>query len=145
MGDQEFYIRIEEKLVPVTEEVYYEYYRGIRRERYMMEDLKKGRTVVSPDTGGTVFIPGREESLERLQEKGTVFAAPGESMEERVVRSVLLAQALEGLSSEEQDLVRELYYLGKTEREAAGALHMTKTTLRYKHEQLILKLRNLLR
>lgn len=144
MKNKEFYISIEGKPVKVTEEVYHEYYHGLRKERYMMEDLKKGRTVISPDTGDVVFIPGREDSLERLQETGRVFPLPGEPMEEQVVRSALLERAVGSLAPEEQALVRELYYLGRTEREAASALHMAKTTFRRRHEQVLLKLRKLL-
>ncbi|MCM1305679.1 MAG: sigma-70 family RNA polymerase sigma factor [Butyrivibrio sp.] len=144
MENKVFYINIDGKSVKVTEEVYLEYYRGRRKERYMMEDLKKGRTMISPVTNEVVFIPGREDSLERLQEAGMVFPAPGEPMEEQTVRLVLLGQALGGLMPEEQALVREIYYLGKTEREAAGALHMAKTTLRRRHEQVLSKLRRLL-
>ena len=93
MENKDFYINIDGKPVKVTEEVYHEYYRGIRKERYMMEDIKKARAVISPDA---------------------------------------------------QDLVRELYYLGKTEREAASALHMAKTTLRRKHAKALQKLRKVL-
>lgn len=128
----------------MTEEVYLEYYRGRRKERYMMEDLKKGKTVILPDTNEVVFIPGREDSLERLQEAGMVFPVPGEPMEEQTIRSALLERVMGSLMPEEQALVRELYYLGRTEREAAGVLHMAKTTLRRRHEQVLLKLRRIL-
>lgn len=142
--NKDFYISIDGKAVRVTEEVYNEYCRGRRKERYMMQGLKKERTVISPDTKEMVHVPGREDSLERLQEAGVVFAVSGEPMEERAVRSVLLAQAVGSLTAEEQELVRELYHLGKTEREAASALHMAKTTLRRRHERLLIKLRKLL-
>lgn len=144
MEKKEFYINVNGKSVKVTEEVYYEYYHGRRKERYMMEDLKKGRLVISPDTRAEVFLPSREDSLERLQETGVMFTVPGEPMEEQIVRSAILAQALGSLTPEERNLVKELYYLGKTEREAASTLHMAKTTLRRRHAQILLKLRKIM-
>ncbi|MCM1304836.1 MAG: sigma-70 family RNA polymerase sigma factor [Lachnospiraceae bacterium] len=142
--NKDFYISVDGKAVRVTEEVYHAYYHGIRKERYMMEDLKRGRTVVSPDTGDKVFVPGREDSLERLQDTGRVFPLSGEPMEEQAVRSAMLEWAIGSLAPEEQALIREVYYLGKTEREAAGALHMAKTTFRRKSGQALSKLRKLL-
>lgn len=50
MAEKEYFLYIEGKRIEVTEEVYREYYRGERRERYFMEDLKRGRTVTDPET-----------------------------------------------------------------------------------------------
>lgn len=144
MEENEFYLYIEGKPVRVSREVYQEYYRGERKERYFMQDLKRGRTVVDPEKQTVAFIPGREDSYERLLEAGGEFASPGESFEERMLRSVLLEQALMRLTSEEQDVVRELYCLGRTEREACAALHMAKTTLHRRRNQALDKLRKLL-
>ena len=40
MAEKEYFLFIEGKRIEVTEEVYREYYRGERRERYFMEDRK---------------------------------------------------------------------------------------------------------
>lgn len=135
MEEKEFYLYIEGKPVRVSREVYREYYRGERKERYFMQDLKRGRTVVDPEKQTVMFVPGREDSYGRLLEAGGEFALPGESLEE---------QALMSLASEERDVVRELYCLGKTEREACAALHMAKTTLHRRRNQALDKLRKLL-
>lgn len=144
MEGNEFYLYIDGKPVQVSREVYQEYHHGERKERYFMEDLKRGRTVIDPGTQTVAFFPGREDSYERLLEADQDFAMPGEPMEEQLVRSILLGQALESLSPEERALIRELYYLGRTEREAAVVLHMAKTTLRRRRDQALAKLRRLL-
>lgn len=144
MEENEFYLNIEGTPVKVSREVYQEYYRGERKERYIMDDLKRGKTVINSEKQTVVFLPGREDSYERILEADGEFVAPGETMEEQTVRSVLLEQAVGSLSLEEQALVRELYYLGRTEREASAALHIAKTTLRRRKEQVLSKLRDII-
>lgn len=84
MAEKEYFLYIEGKRIEVTEEVYREYYRGERRERYFMEDLKRGRTVTDPETKESRYVPGREDSYERLLEAGRDIPAPGESLEEHL-------------------------------------------------------------
>lgn len=144
MEGNEFYLYIEGEPVKVSREVYQEYYRGERKERYFMQDLKRGRTVIDSEKQTVEFVPGREDSYERLLEAGGEFVSPGEPLEEQMVYSVLLEQALGNLSSEEQDVLRELYCLGRTEREAGAALHIAKTTLRRRRDRALEKLRKLL-
>ena len=144
MAEKEYFLYIEGKRIEVTEEVYREYYRGERRERYFMEDLKHGRTVTDPETKESRYVPGREDSLERLMESGVQFAETGEGMEERTVTSLLLKYAMELLTPVERELVEELYFLERTEREAGKRLGLAKTTLRRRHREVLDKLRNLL-
>lgn len=144
MEENRFYLYIDGKPVKVSREVYQEYYRGERKERYFMQDLKRGKTAIDSVKQIVEFVPGREDSYERLLESGSDFASPGDSLEEHMVRSVLLEQALGSLLPEEQDVLKELYFLGKTEREAGVTLHMAKTTLRRKRDQALDKLRSIL-
>ena len=144
MAEKEYFLYIEGKRIEVTEEVYREYYRGERRERYFMEDLKRGRTVTDPETKESRYVPGREDSYERLLEAGRDFPAPGESLEEHIACSVLLEQAVGSLGQEDQELIRALYYHGMTEREAGEALHIPKTTLRRRRDSALSRLRKIL-
>lgn len=144
MAEKEYFLYIEGKRIEVTEEVYREYYRGERRERYFMQDLKHGRTVTDPETKESRYVPRREESLEQLMESGVQFAETGEGMEEQTVTSLLLECAMELLTPVERELVEELYFLERTEREAGERLGLAKTTLRRRHREVLDKLRNLL-
>lgn len=144
MAEKEFYLYIEGKRVEVTEEVYREYYRGERRERYFMEDLKRGRTVTDPETKEVRFVPGREDSLERLIENGEQFAQPGRSMEEQTVTTLLLERALAVLTPLEREMVEELYFLEKTEREVGKDLHLADATVHRRKVKVLEKLRGLL-
>lgn len=144
MAEKEYFLFIEGKRIEVTEEVYREYYRGERRERYFMEDLKHGRTVTDPKTKESRYVLGREDSLGRLMESGVQFAETGEGMEEQTVNSLLLECAMELLTPAERELVEELYFQERTEREAGKRLGLAKTTLRRRHKEVLDKLRNLL-
>lgn len=141
MAEKEYFLYIEGKKVEVTEEVYREYYRGERRERYFMEDLKHGRTVTDLETKENRYVPGREDSLERLMESGVQFAETGEGMEEQMVTSLLLECAMELLTPVERELVEEPNFLESTEREAGKRLGLVKTTLR--RREVLDKLRNI--
>lgn len=119
MSEKDFYLYIGGKPVKVSKEVYQEYYRGERKERYFMEDLKTERIIVDPLEQTVTIIPGREDSYERLLESSRQFAASGKSVEEQAVTSALVHRALETLTPQERELIEELYFLEKTERQVS--------------------------
>lgn len=143
MKKKDFYLYIEGKRVRVSEEVYREYYKGERKERYFMRDLKTERVTIDSRTGEITIIPGREDSYERLMESRSQFASYA-NMEEQTVQSLLLEQALGNLTDKERNLIEEIYFLEKTERQVSEALHIAKTTLRRKHRETLNKLREFL-
>ena len=143
MKRKEFYLYIEGKRVRVSEEVYREYYKGERKERYFMRDLKTERVTIDSRTGEITIIPGREDSYERLIESRSQFASYA-NMEEQTVQSLLLEQALGNLTDKERNLIEEIYFLEKTERQVSEALHIAKSTLRRKHREASNKLREFL-
>ena len=143
MKKKDFYLYIEGKRVKVSEEVYREYYKGERKERYFMRDLKTERVTIDSRTGEITIIPGREDSYERLMESRSQFASYA-NMEEQTVQSLLLEQALGNLTDKERNLIEEIYFLEKTERQVSEALHIAKTTLRCKHREALNKLREFL-
>lgn len=143
MKKKDFYLYIEGKRVKVSEEVYREYYKGERKERYFMRDLKTERVMIDPQSGEVTIIPGREDSYERLMESRSQFASYA-NMEEQTVQSLLLEQALGNLTDKERNLIEEIYFLEKTERQVSEALHIAKTTLRRKHREALNKLREFL-
>lgn len=67
------FIRIGKDQVPVSEEIYKEYYKMHRRERYMEQDIKVGRIAVDTDAETVDFIPSKEDSIDRLMDIGTDF------------------------------------------------------------------------
>lgn len=143
MKKKDFCLYIEGKRVKVSEEVYREYYKGERKERYFMRDLKTEQVMIDPQSGEVTIIPGREDSYERLMESRSQFASYA-NMEEQTVQSLLLEQELGNLTDKERNLIEEIYFLEKTERQVSEALHIAKTTLRRKHREALNKLREFL-
>lgn len=147
MDKKEFHLYINGKPVRVTEEVYREYYRAEDKERYFMGKLKKGRTIINPVTQEEEYIPSREQSYEHLIEQDFQFPDSGASVEDIIVRAELRAKlqaVLQELSNEEMELVEELFYRGKTEREAARRFAVSQNTIHYRKNKVLHKLRKLL-
>lgn len=145
MSAQDFYLYIDGKPVKVSEEVYQEYYRGERKERYFMKDLKTEKMVVDDDTQTVTFIPSREDSYERLLETDKQFSMPQQSIEETAVLTILLENAIQSLSSEEQELIHELYYLDKTEQEVSALYQISQVAIHKRKKKALNRLRELLK
>ena len=142
--EEKFYLHINGESVRVSREVYRVYKNAEEKERYFMKRLKKGRFTAGREGQGEDYIPSREKSFEKLIEEGWEFAGTGEGVEDVAVRACLaeeLGKAVQSLPEEDRILVEELFYLEKTEREVCGALHMAKTTLNRRKQDVLKKLR----
>ncbi|MCX4298128.1 MAG: sigma-70 family RNA polymerase sigma factor [Lachnospiraceae bacterium] len=147
MEDKNYYLYIDGNPVKVTEEVYREYYRAEDKERYFMGKLKKGHTMIHPVTKQEQYIPSREQSYEHLLEQDWQFPALGVSVEDTVVKASMLEKlqaVLQELSGEEMALVEELFYLEKTEREAAEKFSVSQNTIHYRKKRILDKLKKLM-
>lgn len=146
-GKKDFYLYIGGQSVKVDEQIYREYKRAEEKERYFMRRLKKGRFIVDSDGQSVTYCQSREASLEKLMEMDWDFAAPGESVEEAVVKELMLEKlkkALCELTQEEMELIQELFFQEKSEREACVSLGMPKTSLHRKKAMILKKLRMLM-
>lgn len=144
MTEKDFYLYIDGQSVKVNEEVYREYKRAEDKERYFMRRLKKGRFVVDTEGQTVDYIPSREASYEQLLEADWNFPAPGEAMDEIMVKIQLLEtleKALHSLTAEERELIREIFYLEKTEREVSAAYHLTQTAIHKRKKRILEKLK----
>lgn len=147
MDNKDFYLYIDGKAEKVSEEVYREYYRAENKEHYFMDRLKKGHTTINPDTQEICYTPSREMSYEQLMEQDWQFTSPEASVEEQAVSAALvekLAAILHNLSTEEMALIEELFYLEKTEREAAEFFAVSQNTIHYRKNKVLSKLKKLM-
>ena len=126
-----WYIKVEGKQIEVSEEVHRTYSKGERKERYMLNDLKQDRFVLEGER--VVKIPSREDSYDRLLELDRQFPDETEPLPEDTAVKVdlinKLEQALHTLSDSEMNLIQQLFYLERTEREVCQELGIPKTTL----------------
>ena len=112
MADKEKYlIKIQGKLIEVSEDVYYAYFHMERQER-TQEEKKQRNEVLSYDAldnGETVGL----ENIPDLSSPSMEDQAIAKEMHER------LHHAVEALPRGERELIRAIYFEGKTEREYA--------------------------
>ncbi|RMD03214.1 sigma-70 family RNA polymerase sigma factor [Clostridium autoethanogenum] len=136
-------IKIGKELVPVSEDVYKEYYKMARRERYMENDIKVGRINIEPKTGAATFIPSKEDSIERLMEQGSDFADV-QAVEDIICDKAMLfilQKAMEELNHEEKELIEDLYYNNFTVRQTAQKENVSHVTIIKRHKKLLNKLK----
>ena len=113
-----------------------------RKEEYFSYDLKTEK--FQKDTA--TFLPSREDSYERLLEKDQQFAAPGKSVEQLAAEHLEAEQVrfcLSKLSKDEQELILQLFYQGKTEQEVGNMLHISQQSVNKRKQALLLKLRKI--
>ena len=135
----QFYIRTDGQLVPVTEEVYREYHKMRRRERYLEErDTVHGKVLYSDldtsDLTGEDMVPDLDTH----------------SIEDTVIHQFMtekLHEALEILSDNDQSLIKMLYFSngGKSQHEAAKMLGISQPAIKKRHDKIIRKLRLLIK
>lgn len=132
----EYYIKIGETSVPVTEEIYKAYCQGERKERYFRESDQRNQ-LFSYDALDTEELNGSEMFC-------NFFA---ESVEELAEKHWLLDRLKEGvrqLSQEEQEMLFYLYSEGISLRALAREKEIPVTTLHSRHQKLLKKLKKYL-
>ena len=134
MADKEKYmIKVEGKLVEVTPDVYYAYFRMERQERWQ-EEKQQGHAVMSYDAlddGETVGV-----------EVVPYLTTP--SMEEAVMTREIhekLHRALDALPKAERELIQAIYFDGFTEKEYAVSSGLSQQGVSYRLRKILSKLR----
>lgn len=134
MADKEKYlIKIQGKLIEVSEDVYYAYFRMERQERWQ-EEKKQEHEVLSYDAMDTEETVGAEV----IQDMSTP------SMEELAIAKELnerLQHAVAALPKTERDLIRSIYFEGQTEEDFGKRTGMSQTGVSYRRRKILSKLK----
>ena len=146
MGKEQkkYYLYIDGQAVPVSEQVFRASRHHGRKEEYFTYDLKTEKFSCNQETQTARFTPSREDSYERLLGAGHQFATGGPTPEEEAISSLWLKELMRSLSPEEREIIRQLYILDRTEREASATLRLALSTFHRRKKALLEKLRNLL-
>lgn len=129
----DYYIKVKDTQIPVTEEVYKAYCQGARKERYFRESDIRNHTFFydALDTeelnGSDMFCDPSAESVETEAEKHILLEK--------------LRNSIAGLSDEEQHLICRLYVYGDSLRQLSKSMHVPLTTLHSRHQKLLHKLK----
>ncbi len=135
------FIRIGNELIQVTEEVYTEYYKMSRRERFMANDIKIGR--IDIENCKVTFIPSKEDSIERLIDQGMDFEE--EQMTDEIICNkamlFILQEAMEELNREQQEIIQSIYYNKLTVRDVAANQNVSHVAIIKRHKKILEKLK----
>lgn len=134
---KEFFIRVKDELVEVTQEVYLNYYRAKRCEQAQIEKERRNR-VLSYDAFDTSSTLGIEMLIDTASEEP-----------EDIVVAKLMAEKLRAciakLSNDERKLIYMLFFDEHSERETAQKLGISSMTVHNKKERILAKLLKLLK
>ena len=134
MADKEKYmIKIQGRLIEVSEDVYYAYFRMERHERWQ-EEKKQEHEVVSYDALDNGETVGAE----------AVPDLTSPSMEDLTIAKELnnrLHHAVEALPKAERELIRAIYFEGETEADYGKRTGMSQTGISYRRRKILSKLK----
>lgn len=134
MADKEKYmIKVEGKLIEVTPDVYYAYFRMERQERWQ-EEKQQGHAVVSYDA----LDDGETVGVEVVPDLTTP------SMEEAVMTREIhekLHRAVDALPKAERKLIQAIYFDGFTEKEYAVSSGLSQQGVSYRLRKVLSKLK----
>lgn len=137
MADKEKYIiKVEGKLVEVSPDIYYAYFRMERQERGQ-EEKKQRNAVGSYDALDTEETTGAEAMPDLI--------VP--SLEHQIISREIrdtLHQVVEALPKAERELIKAIYFDGKSEADYAKASGMSQTGVSYRRRKILSKLKLLL-
>ncbi|MBR2890620.1 MAG: sigma-70 family RNA polymerase sigma factor [Oscillospiraceae bacterium] len=134
MAEKEKYmINIEGKLVEVSPDVYYAYFRMERQERGQ-EEKKLRNSVVSYDALDTEETKG-EETMPDL-----VAPGPEQQLTTREIRETL-HRAVEALPRADRELIKAIFFEGLTEQQYALASGTSQQGVSYRLRKILSKLK----
>ena len=115
---------------------------------YMEIDLKSGHYIYDLQRQRIHYLPGREDSFERLIEEEHIQFSSGSSTENMIIQKMEyhdLICAISLLSKAEQRLIYLRYWMNKSQIETAVFLSLTQQGVSYREKKILHKLRSLLR
>ena len=119
-----------------------------RKMQYQEYDLKAEQAIVDQDGQTVTFIPSREDSYERLLEQDVYFVETTDSMEETAIRNIQsqqLHKALSLLTDDERDLLEQLFFEERTERDLAVEYGLSQRGINKRKQRILKHLRELLK
>lgn len=132
---ERYYIPVDGKYHETTKEIYDVYYQMDRRERYLEErDIKKG-------------VQAFSDISDLIYSADEIIADTNVDVSNTAITNILIETVLEALShlnDEDQLLIQELFFYGKTERELADDIGISKTALHFRKNRALERIRELI-
>ncbi len=118
-----------------------------RKMEYQQYDLKVEHYRIDCTKKTVTYLPSREDSYERLLEENRQFASDAEGVEDTAVKAVMIQQmlaCLKLLTSEEQNLITELYFKGKSEHQLSRETGNPRMTIHNRKNRILEQLKKLM-
>ena len=119
-----------------------------RKMEYLQYDLKVERYKIDYDKMTIIFNPSREDSYDRLLDEDKQFMMESESVEDVAVKAVMIEKMMacfKTLPLEEQNLIYELFFNGKSEHQLSKATGIAQMTIHSRKVKILEKLKKLLK
>ena len=97
--------------------------------------------------GTVTYLPSREGSFDRILKENRQFAAESESVEDAAVKAVMIEKmltCLKLLTPEEQELITELFFKGKSEHQLSAETGIPRMTIHNRKDRILVRLKKLL-
>ncbi|KJJ68611.1 sigma-70 family RNA polymerase sigma factor [Clostridium sp. FS41] len=133
---KEYQIKVQGQLVPVSEEVYYTYYRMKRRELHL-EEKDKAHGVFHYSALDTKEINGEDAIPDSI-------SLPLEDVVMDKLIAEKLHQCLAQLSKEEQELIFTLFFQNKSEHQMAAETGIPRMTIHNRKNRILSRLKKLM-
>lgn len=143
--NKEYYIYINGVPYAVNRDIYEYITKSDRKIKYAEEDRKQERYFIDYENERISVKPSREDSLDRLMELGMDFSDNTIDLYESVTQKIMLEQALSKLDDEERNLIIQLFYFDRTEREVAAEIGVSQAYVHKLKEKILCKLYELLK
>ncbi len=105
-----------------------------RKMEYQQYDLKVERYRIDYTKGTVTYLPSREDSFDRLLAVNRQFTDDADGVEDIAVKAAMIEKmlsCLKLLSPEEQELIFELFFKGKSEHQLAKTTGIPRMTIHH--------------
>ncbi|NCD03860.1 MAG: sigma-70 family RNA polymerase sigma factor [Clostridia bacterium] len=133
---KERFIKIENKLIPVNEDVYLTYYQMRRKEKGQVE---------KDQYNGLIHYNDYDSDYGNAEENICSSETSVEEIVDKLINIELLNRCIEKLDKNEQVIVYEIYYLEKSESDVAKQLGIARTTLQSRKYKILKKLKKMMK
>ena len=144
MSEKKYTVVCNGTKVEVTEAVYKLYVTDPENEERQYRWSKVSRIEIDTENEKVVFVPSREDSIDRLSELGFEFEDTSFSID-ALDTAVTVEQALDQLTFDERYIIESLFYNGRSERDLANELGVTQFKIHYDKMKILSKMNKLLR
>ena len=144
MSEKKYTVVVNGTKVEVTEAVYKLYVTDPENEERQYRWSKVSRIEVDTENERVIFVPSREDSIDRLTELGFEFEDASFSID-AIDTAVMVEKALDQLSFDERYIIESLFYNGKTEQELADEYGIAQKNMHMRKNRILAKMNRILR